>query len=128
MYCTSITCAVLASHVLYLHHMCCTNTTCTVLTQHVYCPTDMPIGGADLVMTNTMSPVTNLPSVHRIYTIIHILLYVHSNGGAIDLLTCQGISHFNVDHHGLSSVHIKLINTNSDVCTRSLLGVLQASW
>ena len=41
---------------------------------------------------------------------------------AIDLLaTWQVFSHVANDHHGLPTIHIKLINANSDACTPSWL-------
>ena len=57
-----------------------------------------------------------------ILLLIHILLYVHSNRGAIDLLvTGCVISHFVTGHNGLSStsVHIELVNTKCNACTPS---------
>ena len=70
--------------------------------------------------------MTKNPIAHMINMLIHILLYVRSNGVALDLLhlaTGQGISHFVAGHHGLSSVPIKLTNTNFQ-SMHTILGVL----
>ena len=70
------------------------------------------------------SEVLNIYSMHW-RACIHMLLYVHSNIGAIDLMvSTQVISHSVHGHHKLTTVHIKLDNRNSallPICAMDLV-------
>ena len=83
-----------------------------------------PLGSdADLLATNKMCFVAGHKSSllsKKIHRLMHILLYVHYNGGTIDLLVpCKMLSHFVTGYHGLPSAYVQLHNTISDACTPS---------
>ena len=72
-------------------------------------------GGTNLVVASSICFITShKTSSFSIHRSLHILLFVHSNGGTIDLLEIGQvniISHFVTGHHRLPNVYIQPVNT-----------------